>query len=87
MLLDARCDRVAGGTFHSFANLVLRQYAPLVGFQSSFSILDQSDAEDVVNLLRTRMKFDTRERRFPRKQTLFDIFSRTVNTSTPCATS
>jgi DNA helicase-2/ATP-dependent DNA helicase PcrA len=83
MLLDARCDRVAGGTFHSFANLVLRQYAPLVGFQSSFSILDQSDAEDVVNLLRTRMKFDTRERRFPRKQTLFDIFSRTVNTSTP----
>jgi DNA helicase II / ATP-dependent DNA helicase PcrA len=82
MLLDARCDRVAGGTFHSFANLVLRQYAPLVGFQSSFSILDQSDAEDVVNLLRTRMKFDTRERRFPRKQTLFDIFSRTVNTST-----
>jgi DNA helicase II / ATP-dependent DNA helicase PcrA len=82
MLLDARCDRVAGGTFHSFANLVLRQYAPLVGFQSSFSILDQSDAEDVVNLLRTRMKFDTRERRFPRKQTLFDIFSRAVNTST-----
>ena len=82
-LLDARCDRVAGGTFHSFANLVLRQYAPLIGFQSSFSILDQSDAEDVVNLLRTRMKFDTRDQRFPRKQTLFDIFSRTVNTSTP----
>jgi len=82
MLLDARCERVAGGTFHSFANLILRQYAPLLGFQSSFTILDQSDAEDVVNLLRTRLKLDTRERRFPRKQTLFDIFSRTVNTST-----
>ena len=83
MLLDARCERVAGGTFHSFANLVLRQYAPLLGFQSSFSILDQSDAEDVVNLLRTRLKLDTRERRFPRKQTLFDIFSRVVNTGIP----
>lgn len=83
MLLDARCERVAGGTFHSFANLVLRQYAPLLGFQASFTILDQSDAEDVVNLLRTRMKLDTRERRFPRKQTLFDMFSRAVNTSTP----
>lgn len=83
MLLDARCERVAGGTFHSFANLVLRQYAPLLGFQSSFSILDQSDAEDVVNLLRTRLKLDTRERRFPRKQTLFDIFSRVVNTGVP----
>jgi len=82
ILLDARCEKVAGGTFHSFANTTLRQYAPLIGFESSFTILDQGDAEDVVNLLRTQMKFDTRERRFPRKQTLFDIFSRAVNTVT-----
>src|SRR5512140_2661819 len=54
-LLDARCDKVAGGTFHSFANLLLRQYASLVGFESSFTILDQGDSEDVVNLLRTQM--------------------------------
>jgi len=79
ILLDARCEKVAGGTFHSFANTVLRQYAPLINFESSFTILDQGDAEDVVNLLRTTMKFDTRERRFPRKQTLFDIFSKSVN--------
>jgi DNA helicase-2/ATP-dependent DNA helicase PcrA len=80
VLLDARCEKVAGGTFHSFANTVLRHYAPLVKFESSFTILDQGDAEDVVNLLRTQMKFDTRERRFPRKQTLFDIYSKAVNT-------
>ena len=79
-LLDARCEKVAGGTFHSFANIVLRQYAPVIKFESSFTILDQGDAEDVVNLLRTQMKLDTRERRFPRKQTLFDIFSKAVNT-------
>ncbi len=83
VLLDARCEKVAGGTFHSFANTVLRKYAPLIGFESSFTILDQGDAEDVVNLLRTQMKFDTRERRFPRKQTLFDIFSKAVNTVSP----
>jgi len=83
ILLDARCEKVAGGTFHSFANTVLRRYAPLLKFESSFTILDQGDAEDVVNLLRTQLKFDTRERRFPRKQTLFDIFSRTVNTLIP----
>ena len=79
-LLDARCEKVAGGTFHSFANIVLRQYAPLVKFDSSFTILDQGDAEDVVNLLRTQLKFDTKERRFPRKQTLYDMFSKAVNT-------
>jgi DNA helicase II / ATP-dependent DNA helicase PcrA len=82
-LLDARCEKVAGGTFHSFANLVLRQYAPLLHFESSFTILDQGDAEDVVNLLRTRLRFDTKEKRFPRKQTLFDIFSKSVNTTFP----
>ncbi len=80
ILLDSRCEKVAGGTFHSFANTVLRQYAPLIKFEPSFTILDQGDAEDVVNLLRTTMKFDTHERRFPRKQTLFDIFSKSVNT-------
>jgi DNA helicase-2/ATP-dependent DNA helicase PcrA len=83
ILLDARCENVAGGTFHSFANATLRQYAPLIEFDSSFTILDQGDAEDVVNLLRTQMKFDTKEKRFPRKQTLSDIFSRAVNTLTP----
>ena len=79
-LLDARCDDVSGGTFHSFANLILRQFAPAIGFDSSFTILDQGDAEDVINLLRTQMKLDTRERRFPRKQTIFDIISKAVNT-------
>ena len=79
ILLDSRCEKVAGGTFHSFANIILRRYAPLIKFEPSFTILDQGDAEDVVNLLRTQMKFDTKERRFPRKQTLFEIFSKAVN--------
>jgi len=83
ILLDARCEKVAGGTFHSFANLVLRQYAPLIKFEPSFTILDQGDAEDVVNLLRTQLRFDTKERRFPRKQTLFDMFSKAVNMVLP----
>jgi DNA helicase-2/ATP-dependent DNA helicase PcrA len=83
MLLDARCEKVSGGTFHSFANMTLRKYAPLLGFDSSFTILDQGDAEDVVNLLRTQLKFDTKEKRFPRKQTLFGMFSKSVNTQLP----
>ncbi len=27
MLLDDRCSKIRGGTFHSFANLTLRKYA------------------------------------------------------------
>ncbi|OGU75166.1 MAG: hypothetical protein A3H45_06820 [Ignavibacteria bacterium RIFCSPLOWO2_02_FULL_55_14] len=82
ILLDSRCEHVAGGTFHSFANRVLRKYASLLGYENNYTILDQTDAEDVVNLLRTRMKLDTRERRFPRKETLYDLYSRSVNTLT-----
>lgn len=83
MLLDHRCSNVAGGTFHSFANGVLRKYANLPGYDRGFTILDQGDAEDVVNLIRTRLKLDTKERRFPRKETLYDLFSRSINTVTP----
>jgi DNA helicase-2/ATP-dependent DNA helicase PcrA len=83
ILLDSRCEQVSGGTFHSFANSVLRKHASLIGYQTSFTILDQADAEDVVNLLRTQMKLDMRERRFPRKETLYDLYSRSINTLTP----
>ncbi|MBI5646866.1 MAG: ATP-dependent helicase [Ignavibacteriae bacterium] len=83
ILLDARTERVAGGTFHSFANLVLRQNAERLGFSSAFSILDQGDAEDVVNVLRTRLGLASKDRRFPRKQTLGQMISAAVNTLTP----
>ncbi|MBI5477081.1 MAG: ATP-dependent helicase [Ignavibacteriales bacterium] len=80
VLLDHRCEKISGGTFHSFANLILRKYANLIGYERNFTILDQGDAEDVMNLIRTRLKLDTRTRRFPRKETLYDLYSRSVNT-------
>ena len=83
ILLDSRCDRISGGTFHSFANSVLRKYAAQLGYESNFTILDQTDAEDVVNLIRTRQKLDTKEKRFPRKETLYDLYSRSLNTMIP----
>ncbi len=83
LLLDARTERVSGGTFHSFANLILRRNAGLLNYTSSYTILDQGDAEDVINLIRTKGQFESKNRRFPRKQTLQDIFSACVNTVTP----
>ena len=83
VLLDERTERVAGGTFHSFANLTLRTEAPKLGYGSNFTILDQGDAEDVVNVLRTRLGLASKERRFPKKQTLWKMYSMSVNTLTP----
>jgi len=82
-LLDHRCESVAGGTFHSFANMTLRSYAERLGFQSGINILDRADAEDAINLLRARMKLNLKERRFPRKKTIAAIYSKAVNKVTP----
>ena len=49
-LLDGRCERVRGGTFHAFCLETLRRYADRAGYPSRFGVLDQADAADVVDL-------------------------------------
>jgi ATP-dependent DNA helicase UvrD/PcrA len=83
LLLDGRCDRVAGGTFHSFANTVLRRQGRAIGLQSNFTILDRGDSEDIISLLRTELGLDKKEKRFPRKQAIGEIFSMAVNKALP----
>jgi len=71
--------RVWGGTFHAVANRLLRLHGRALGLAPGFTVLDQADAADVLNLLRDELGFATRERRFPRKETLAQIHSRVVN--------
>jgi len=81
LLLDERCNRVAGGTFHSFANLTLRKYAKLLGLANNFTILDESDAQDTLNLIRTQLGYHKSQKRFPRKGALLEVISKSVNKS------
>lgn len=80
LLLDNRCSKINGGTFHSFANITLRKYGKAVGIDPGFTILDQGDSEDVVNLIRSRLNLAAVKKRFPTKQTIYKIFSFSVNT-------
>ncbi|HET6568371.1 MAG TPA: ATP-dependent helicase [Rhodothermales bacterium] len=82
-LLDGRCSRVRGGTFHSFCLGILREFAPRIGFPRSFSILDASDAADVVDVLRTTGGYHKTDKRFPRKRTLHTLFSTALNRDVP----
>jgi len=84
-LVGGSCAQVAGGTFHSFAHQVLRRYATEIGLAPGFSILDRGDSEDVIGLVRGELALDRKERRFPRKQTLGEIFSMAVNKGTTVA--
>ena len=49
LVLDNRCEKVAGGTFHSFANIILRKYSKLLGLKNNFTIMDRADCEDIIN--------------------------------------
>jgi len=80
-ILDERCSKVAGGTFHSFANTILRKYAGLIGFNTNFTILDNSDAEDAINVIRTQLGFHKKEKRFPKKATIRKVISKSINKS------
>ena len=81
LLLDERCKRISGGTFHSFANMILRKYAKLLEISNNFTILDQADAEDAVNLVRTQLGYHKSEKRFPRKHAILEVISKSVNKS------
>ncbi|HEX9658959.1 MAG TPA: ATP-dependent helicase [Rhodothermales bacterium] len=78
-LLDGRCRDVRGGTFHSFCLSILRRYADRVGLPPVFTVIDESDAADVVNLIRTSKGYHKLEQRFPRKEALRSMFSAAVN--------
>jgi DNA helicase-2/ATP-dependent DNA helicase PcrA len=81
-LADARCQRVSGGTFHSLGHSVLRKFAEQAGVQRNFTVLDQSDTEDLIDMLKRQVKL-SKGRHFPRKRTIASIFSTMVNKVLP----
>lgn len=82
-LTSGDAGRVWGGTFHAVANRLLRSAGRPVGLRPDFTVLDQADGADVMDLIRNELGLSTRERRFPRKETLAAIYSRVVNAGEP----
>ncbi len=77
--LPAGAGGVVGGTFHSVAHRFVRMHASSLGLAPGFAVLDAGDAADLIDLIREEHGHAQRERRFPKKSTLLDIYSRTVN--------
>jgi DNA helicase-2/ATP-dependent DNA helicase PcrA len=79
-LVGSASSRVQGGTFHATGHRLLRQFGPAAGLARDFSIMDQGDAEDLMQLARANLGFTKNEKRFPKKETLHYIYSRHLNT-------
>jgi DNA helicase II / ATP-dependent DNA helicase PcrA len=75
--------RAWGGTFHAVGNRLLRRYGRALGLPPSFTVLDQADSADLIDLVRSDLGLGRGEARFPRKDTLAAIHSRTANAGTP----
>jgi DNA helicase-2/ATP-dependent DNA helicase PcrA len=67
------------GTFHAVGARFLRQYATQIVLKPSFTILDRSDAADLMDLVRHELGHSTKNSRFPKKDTCLSIYSFTVN--------
>ncbi len=57
--------------------------AAALGLTADFGLLDAGDAADLIDLVRQEQGHAESGRRFPRKHTLADVYSRTVNAQCP----
>ena len=77
--------QMVGGTFHSLAHRMVRLHASSLALPPGFGVLDAADATDLLDLVRQEQGHAAASRRFPRAQTMLDIYSRTVNSQRPVA--
>ena len=67
------------GTFHGVGARLLREYASQIGLDSSFTIQDRGDSEDLLGLVRHEAGLSSTKNRFPQKGTCIAIYSRVIN--------
>jgi DNA helicase-2/ATP-dependent DNA helicase PcrA len=76
---DPRARKVEGGTFHSFAYKLLKQYGAQVGLPKNLIILDEDDAQEAVGKIATKLGLSGGDKKFPQKGTLRNIISGALN--------
>jgi DNA helicase-2/ATP-dependent DNA helicase PcrA len=79
-LVGSSSKRVHGGTFHATAHRLLRRYGQAAGLLKDFTIMDQGDSADLMQLSRAQLGYGAKTKRFPKKETLQYVYSRHINT-------
>jgi len=81
----AELNDMLAGTFHHVCNILLRKYGSAVGLKPNFTILDESDAKDLMKIVRARFVTSKQmNKALPTNTELHNLYSYMVNTfSTP----
>ena len=64
-LVGSASRAVHGGTFHATAHRLLRRFGQAAGLPADFTIMDQSDAEDLMQLSRAQARVRGKEEAIP----------------------
>lgn len=89
-LVPKQAQGLWGGTFHSFANKILRRHAQALGYSSSFTILDPDDQKSLIGKIvkqhpdyistKKESKSIEKEKRFPKPELILSLHSLSRNT-------
>jgi len=71
-LVNKQFNKGFSGTFHSFANRILRQHVEHIGFGRDFSILDTDDAKKLMRSCIDELGIDKKS--FPKPEVLLSLF-------------
>jgi len=71
-LVQRRFNSGYSGTFHSFANRLLRSHADSIGFGKDFTILDSDDAKKLMRACIDEL--DVEKKHFPKPDVLLSLF-------------
>ena len=71
-LVHQRFNSGYSGTFHSFANRLLRSHADTIGFNRDFTILDADDAKKLMRACIDEL--DVEKKHFPKPDVLLSLF-------------
>ena len=77
-LLGYSIGGVHGGTFHSFAFSVLRQYRPAWA-EGPVTVMDSADSASAIQQCKERLKVGEGDRSFPKTQTIIGLLSKARN--------
>ena len=79
--LSDEVKKISGGTFHSFASRLLRQFHAYAEIDPTFSIIDTADSADIIGLVKNslNLKKNPIKSLFPNKNQLQEIISSSRN--------
>jgi DNA helicase-2/ATP-dependent DNA helicase PcrA len=84
-LIGQPASRVWAGTFHHIGNRLLRRAAPLLGYQSNFTILDREDQLDLVRLAMDDAGLSGTTKMAPKPAAVHHLIGYSANVNQPLA--